>query len=71
MPRVDLMRPTDHSFRCCICFNEVENLVAYTDPEGQKWDLCQRCGEDEERAVIFCWMAGRYGRIRMVTDDAE
>lgn len=61
---VNLMRPTPNSFLCAICFNHTQVKDAYEDPWGEKWDMCVKCGEDEERAAIFCWMAGRYGRVR-------
>ena len=72
-PWVDLMRPTPTSFRCCICFDAVEVDDAYADPSGQAWDMCQPCGEGEERATIFCFMAGRYGRVmwREVTPGGD
>lgn len=32
---------------CPICFRSDLNYPHYEDPSGQKWDLCQECGERE------------------------
>lgn len=35
---------------CCICFEFVKFDDAYVDKDGQKWDMCNPCGEFEELA---------------------
>lgn len=62
--RVNLMRPTPTSFLCCICFAHVEASSAYQDPVGDRWGMCQSCGEEEERSHIWIWWAGRCGMVR-------
>lgn len=32
--------PNDH-FMCCICFEFIHKDSAYTDNDGQRWDMCQ------------------------------
>jgi hypothetical protein len=35
---------------CCLCFKPLEPEECWADADGQKWDLCQECGESEQIA---------------------
>lgn len=37
----------DGMVMCCICFKRVPVDDVYEDLDGQKWDMCQSCGERE------------------------
>lgn len=43
-----LTRTSTH-FICQICIEWVENNEAYEDRNGDRWDICVRCGLHEER----------------------
>lgn len=30
---------------CCICFKELTPETCWVDDMGQKWDMCEECGE--------------------------
>jgi hypothetical protein len=44
---VDLTRLTDGRVMCCLCFDYTAPDALWTDAAGQKWDMCQPCGERE------------------------
>lgn len=32
---------------CCICFKTLTPEECWADPDGQKWNMCEQCGNTE------------------------
>lgn len=35
---------------CCLCFKDLTADICFKDKDGQKWDMCQECGERDGSA---------------------
>lgn len=38
-------------FLCCLCFEARPVKDAWTDEQGQRWDVCQLCHEEDQAAL--------------------
>lgn len=34
---------------CAVCYTQVRAEDAFTDPAGDRWDMCQTCGNRENQ----------------------
>jgi hypothetical protein len=54
-------RVPDGQFLCCLCFEAFPTEQAWMDADGQRWDMCDTCGESER-------IAGEQDELRMCAD---